>query len=55
MRLTSWLFAKYGYTEGCLGCAHQLAGLHNHRQHSIACRTRIYELMKNNEEELDKM
>ena len=23
MRLTSKLFVKYGYTEGCLGCAHE--------------------------------
>ena len=31
MRLTDRLFAKYGHTEGCLGCAHKQAGVYDHR------------------------
>ena len=34
MRITSRLLDKYGYTDGCLGCAHKQAGLYDHRQHS---------------------
>ena len=55
MRFTNRLFAKYGHTEGCLGCAHKQAGFYDHRQHSIACRTRIYNLMKNDDEELERL
>ena len=51
MRLTTRLFAKYGHTEGCFGCAHKQAGFYDDLQHSTARRTRIYELMQNDEEE----
>ena len=34
MRITGRLLDKYGYTDGCLGCAHKQAGLYDHRQHS---------------------
>ena len=41
MRLTSKLFAKYGHSKGCFGCAHKQAGLPDHRQRSAGCRRRI--------------
>ena len=55
MRTTSRLLDKYGYTDGCLGCAHKQAGLYDHRQHSTVCRTRIYDFMKDDKDELDKI
>ena len=55
MRITNRLLDKYGYTDGCLGSAHKQADLYDNRQHSTACRTHIYELVKDDEEELDKM
>ena len=55
MRITNRLLDKYGYTDGCIGSVHKQADLYDNRQHSTACRTRIYELIKDDEEELDKM
>ena len=55
MRIVSRLLDKFGYTAGCFGCAHKQAGFYDHRQHSLACRTCVYELMKNDVDELDKM
>ena len=55
MRIVSRLLYKFGYTAGCFGCAHKQVSLYDHRQHSLACRTRIYELMKDDVDELDKM
>ena len=55
MRIVSRLLYKFGYTAGCFGCAHKQVSLYDHRQHSLACRTRIYELLKDDVDELDKM
>ena len=55
MRIVSRLLDKFGYTAGCFGCAHKQAGFYDHRQHSLACRTCVYELMKNDVDELDKL
>ena len=46
MRIVSRLLDKFRYTAGCF---------YDHRQHSLACRTRIYELRKDDVDELDKM
>ena len=55
MRLISRLSANYGYTEGCLGCAHKQAGLPDHQQHSAGCLRGIYERMKAVQNELHRM
>lgn len=55
MWLTDGLFAKYGRTKGCLGCARKRVSVYDHRQHSGACRRRIYERMMNDPAELDKI
>ena len=55
MRITSRVLDKFGYTEGCFGCAHKQAGLYDHRQHSKVFRTHIYELMNNYDSDLEKM
>ena len=55
MRIVSRLLYKFGFTAGCFGCAHKQVSLYDHRQHSLACRTRIYELLKDDVDELDKM
>ena len=54
LRITDRILEKYGYTEGCQGCAHKQLGL-EHRGHSRACRNRIYAAMKDDEDELDRL
>ena len=55
LRITDRLLEKYGYTPGCAGCIHKQLGLEGHRGHSTACRQRIYESMRDDNEELDKL
>ena len=55
LRITDRLLEKYGYPSGCPGCIHKQLDLEGHRGHTAACRTRIYELMRNDEEELDRL
>ena len=54
LRLTSRLFKKYGYTDGCPGCEHKEGdGSGYSRGHSTLCRQRMYNRMKDDEDELE--
>ena len=55
LRLTSRLFEKFGYTDGCPGCEHKAGGRSGNRGHSSQCRQRIYKCMKEDADELDHM
>ena len=46
---------KFGFTNGCPGCIHKQLDLEDHRPHSLKCRRRFYELMKNDEDEVDRL
>ena len=50
------MFKKYGYTYGCPGCEHkESSGALYSRGHSTLCRQRIYNRMKDDDEELDNL
>ena len=55
LRLTSSLFEKFGYTDGCPGCEHKEGGRSGNIGHSSQCRQRIYKCMKEDADELDHM
>ena len=55
LRIDGRLLEKFGYTDGCLGCFHRQLKEPGHRQHSSTCRRRIYDLMAQDEDELDRM
>ena len=55
LRIDGRLLEKFGYTDGCLGCLHRQLKEPGHRQHSSTCRRRIYDLMAQDEDELDRM
>ena len=46
---------KYGFTDGCTGCVHVQLDLGSRRAHSSRCRQRIYELMKDDPAEIDRL
>ena len=54
-RLTTRLFKKYGYTDGYPGCEHkESSGALYSRGHSTLCRQRLYNRLKDDDEELDE-
>ena len=55
LRLTSRLFEKFGFTDGCPGCEHKEDGRSGNRGHSSQCRQRIYNRMKEDADELDHL
>ena len=55
LRITDRLLDKFGYTPGCPGCIHKQLGLEGHRGHSTACRQRVYDEMRKDEDELDRL
>ena len=55
LQITSRILEKYGCTNGCPRCIHKQLGLENHRQYSAVCRQRIYNMMKDDAEELDRL
>ena len=55
LRLTTRLLTKYGYTDGCPGCENKERGAPYSRGHSTLCRQRIYDRMKNDEDELERL
>ena len=55
LRIDGRLLEKFGYTDECLGCLHRQMKEPGHRPHSSACRRRIYDLMTEDEDELDRI
>ena len=55
LKIDARLLAKYGLTDECAGCVHHQLGLGTRRAHSSACRQRIYELMKDDPMEVDRL
>ena len=55
LRITDRLLEKFEYTPGCPGCIHKQLDLEGHRGHSAACRQRIYDLMRQDADELDRL
>ncbi len=51
MRINDEILDKYGFTDNCIGCEHKQLGLLPHRRHSEHCRQRIYDLMKQDEQD----
>ena len=54
-RIDQRLLSKFGYSPGCPGCMHKQMGEVGHRGHTSACRERMYNLMKDDEDELDRV
>ena len=54
LRLDGRLLEKFGYTPGCPGCINKQLGL-DHRAHTAPCRTRVYNLMNDDEDEVDRL
>ena len=54
LRLDGRFLDKFGYTPGCPGCINKQLGL-DHRAHTAPCRTRVYNLMKDDEDEVDRL
>ena len=55
LRIDARLLEKYGFTDECSGCVHHQLGLGTRRAHSSVCRKRIYDLMAEDPEELERM
>ena len=55
LKIDARLLAKYGLTDECAGCIHHHLDLGTRRAHSSACRQRIYELMKDDPVEVDRL
>ena len=55
LKINTRLMEKFGFTNGCPGCIHKQLDLDDHRPHSLKCRRRFYELMKNDEDEVDRL
>ena len=55
LRLMDRILKKFGFTQECPGCIHKQLALDGHRTYSILCRQRIYDLMKEDEDEMDHM
>ena len=55
LRINDRLLEKFGYTPGCPGCIHKQLGLEGHRGHSTECRRRIYEAMRVDADEVDRL
>ena len=53
LRIDNRLLTRFGYSDDCLGCTHRQLDAPGHRQHSSACRRRLYELMMNDPDEVD--
>ncbi len=47
------LLEQIGYTPGCPGCINKQLGL-DHRAHTAPCRTRVYNLMKDDVDEVTR-
>ncbi len=52
-RIDTRLLEKFGFTPGCPGCDHKRDDGAYHRAHTKACRQRLYELMKEDADEID--
>ena len=55
LKIDARLLEKYGFTVGCTGCQHVQRDLGSRRAHSSRCRQRIYELMKEDPAEIDRL
>ena len=55
LQINTRLMEKFGFTNGCPGCIHKQLDLDDHRPHSAKCRRRFYELMKDDEDEVDRL
>ena len=55
LRIDGRLLEKFGFTDGCDGCLHKQLGLDSRRGHTDICRQRIYEAMRGDEAELDRL
>ncbi len=55
LRIDNRLLEKFGYTPECHGCIHKQLGLEGHRGHTAVCRSRIYEAMQGDADELDRL
>ena len=55
MKINDRLTEKFGFTTGCPGCIHKQLELNHNKPHSLKCRRRFYELMRNDEDEVDRL
>ena len=55
LRIDNRILEKFGYSEECPGCLHRQMEAPGHRQHSSACRRRLYELMMKDPDEIDRL
>ena len=55
LRITKKDLDKYGYTEGCEGCRFKQAGIRDHRAHSEACRRRIADEIRKDDQEKNRV
>ena len=55
LRITDRLLEKFDYTPGRAGCIHKQLGLEGHRGHTAGCRQRIYDLMREDGDELGRL
>ena len=54
-RIDQRLLDKFDYSPGCPGCMHKKDGLLGHRGHSLPCRQRLYDLMRQDEDEVERL
>ena len=55
LRLAERLLEKCGFSDGCPGCIQQQSNAEGLRPHSDECHRRIYESMRSDNGELDRM